>query len=341
MARQNQEQNSAKRYLLKQLTVAEQHDVELRLLSDDDFAAEVEIAEDELIDEYINQELSRQEREHFEQNFLITPERHSKLISAQAFKRYLDRIPAPSPKKRSLFEVLRDWLLPPSRGSLGFLSSPISAALTVLIIAGLGLFTWRQFFYESDLEKGLVALNEAYRQTRPVEARISTLDYAPFVITRSGDPQQVNSIELKRAQILLSEAEKEQADAESAHALGKLYLLQKEHDKAIEYLQKAVKADTKNAQIYADLGAAYLEKGRLEPETGKDPEDLARSLEYLKQALEIDPNLTEALFNRALVHQHQGLYQEAKADWRAYLEKDSSSKWAGEARDNLKLLEDK
>ena len=341
MARQNQEQNSAKRYLLKQLTVAEQHDVELRLLSDDDFAAEVEIAEDELIDEYINQELSRQEREHFEQNFLITPERHSKLISAQAFKRYLDRIPAPSPKKRSLFEVLRDWLLPPSRGSLGFLSSPISAALTVLIIAGLGLFTWRQFFYQSDLEKGLVALNEAYRQTRPVEARISTLDYAPFVITRSGDPQQVNSIELKRAQIFLSEAEKEQADAESAHALGKLYLLQKEHDKAIEYLQKAVKADTKNAQIYADLGAAYLEKGRLEPETGKDPEDLDRSLEYLKQALEIDPNLTEALFNRALVHQHQGLYQEAKADWRAYLEKDSSSKWAGEARDNLKLLEDK
>ena len=342
MARQNQEQNSVKRYLLKQLTVAEQHDVELRLLSDDGFAAEVEIAEDELIDEYLNQELSQEERVHFEQNFLITPERHSKLISAQVFKRYLDRMPpAPSPQKRSIFELLRSWLLPPSRGSLGILSSPVSVALTVLVIASMSLVVWRQFIYQSDLQKGLVALNEAYRQERPVEARVSTLDYAPFVSTRSGDPGQVNSFELKRAQIFLLEAEKQQADADSAHALGKLYLLQKDHDKAIDYLEKAAKADTKNAQIYADLGAAYLEKGRLELETGKGREDLSRSLEYLKQALEIEPNLIEALFNRALVHQHQGLYQEAKVDWRTYLEKDSSSKWAGEARENLKLLEDK
>jgi tetratricopeptide (TPR) repeat protein len=338
MARQNQEHNSVKRYLLKQLTVAEQHDVELRLLSDDGFAAEVEIAEDELIDEYLNQELSREERVHFEQNFLITPERHSKLISAQAFQRYLERIPpSPSPKKPGIFELLRNWLLPPSRGIL----SPVSAVLTILVIAGVGLFVWRQFVYQSDLQKGLVALNEAYRQERPVEARISALDYAPFMITRSGEPQRVNSIELKRAQVFLGEAEKEQADAASAHALGKLYLLQKDYDKAIEYLQKAAKADTKNAQIYADLGAAYLEKGRLELETGKGREDLSRSLDYLKQALAIQPNLIEALFNRALVHQHQGLYQEARYDWYAYLGKDSSSEWAGEARDNLKLLEDK
>ena len=346
MARQNQEQNSVKRYLLKQLTVAEQQDVELRLLSDDGFAAEVEIAEDELIDEYLDQELSREERVHFEQNFLITPERHSKLISAQAFKRYLDKIPpAPFPEKRSIFELLRNWLLPPSRGSLGIISSPVAVTLTVLVVASMSLVVWRQFVYQSDLQKGLVALNEAYLQKRPVEARISTLDYAPFVITRSDEPQQVNTIELQRAQIFLLEAEKERADAASAHALGKLYLLQKDHDKAIEYLRKAAKADTKNAQIYADLGAAYLEKGRLEldagTETGKGREDLDRSLEYLKQALEIEPNLSEALFNRALVHQHQGLYQEAKADWRTYLEKDSNSKWAGEAQANLKRLEDK
>jgi tetratricopeptide (TPR) repeat protein len=146
---------------------------------------------------------------------------------------------------------------------------------------------------------------------------------------------------LRRAQTFLGEAEKEQADADSAHAMGKLYLLQKDPDKAIEYLQKAAKADTKNAQIYADLGAAYLEKGRLQLETGKGVEDLDRSLEYLKQALAIEPNLIEALFNRALVHQHQGLYEEARADWYAYLGKDSNSKWADEARENLKRLEDK
>jgi tetratricopeptide (TPR) repeat protein len=351
MARQNQEQYSAKRYLLKQLTAAEQQDVELRLLSDDGFAAEVEIAEDELIDEYLDQELSQAERVHFEQNFLITPERHSKLISAQAFKRYLERIPpAPSPQKRSIFELLRNWLFPPSQasglvpapqGARWVLASPASMALTLLIIGVLGVIGWRLFVYQSDLQKGLVALNEAYRQERPVEARISSLDYAPFGSTRSGEPQRVNSLELKRAEILLRDAEEEQSDADSAHALGKLYLLQKDYAKAIEYLQRAAKTDTKNAQIYADLGAAYLEKGRLELDSSKSHEDLDRSLEYLKQALGIEPDLVEALFNRALVHQHLGRYEEAKADWRTYLEKDPSSKWASEAQENLKRLEGK
>lgn len=352
MARQNQQQHSVKRYLLKQLTVAEQHDVELRLLSDDGFAAEVEIAEDELIDEYLDQELSREERVHFEQNFLINPERHSKLITAQAFKRYLERIPPdPSPRKHSIFELLRNWLLPPSQGSglvvpgpqgaMSVLASPAAMALTLLVIGILGVIGWRLFIYQSDLQNGLVALNEAYREARPIEARISSLDYAPLVITRSGEPPRLNSFELKRAQIFLHEAEKQQADADSAHALGKLYLLQKDHDKAIEYLQKAAKADTKNAQIYSDLGAAYLEKGRVGLETGKGLDDLGRSLEYLNQALAIEPNLIEALFNRALVHQHQGRDQEAEADWRTYLEKDPSSKWAVEAEDKLKLLEDK
>ena len=97
MARQHHEQNSVKRYLLQQLPVAEQQEIELRLLSDDSFSAELDIAEDELIDEYLAAELSREERLNFEQNFLTTPERHSKLISAQAFKRYLDKIPAPAP----------------------------------------------------------------------------------------------------------------------------------------------------------------------------------------------------------------------------------------------------
>ncbi len=66
---------------------------------------------------------------------------------------------------------------------------------------------------------------------------------------------------------------------------------------------------------------------------------LGHSLEHLKHALELDPNLLEALFNRALVHYYQGLYQEAEADWRTYLNKDSSSQWAADARERLQSLE--
>src|SRR6185369_9543993 len=206
---------------------------------------------------------------------------------------------------------------------------------------------WRTVSYESDLEKGLKALNDAYRVQRPVEARVSQLAYAPFDETRGNESPTVNTFELNRAERLLSDAANKR-DAASYHGLGKFYLLQKDPSKAIEYLEQAQKADTSNPEIYADLGAAYLEKGKREleeeptsPNAGKGLEDLGRSLEHLKQALELKPDLLEALFNRALVHHQQGLYGLAEADWRSYLEKDPNSAWANEANQRLKLLEEK
>ena len=131
--------------------------------------------------------------------------------------------------------------------------------------------------------------------------------------------------------------------------MGRFYLFERNPDKAIEYLEQARQAGP-SAQIYADLGAAYLEKAKQELDTSRDPsgqgggkglEHLGRSLEYLNQALEINSNLLEALFNRALVHEYQELYNQAEADWRAYLEKDTNSPWAAEARELLKRVESK
>ena len=361
--RKHQEQDAVRGYLLKQLPDAERQEIELRLLSDDSFFPELEIGEDELIDDYLANELSRAERVRFEENFLTSPERLSKLRSAQAMKRYLGPFTPAPPQKSRILERLYRWfgLVFP----VGF-SSPTGTgegsihltrvfnksimAITVAVAVAVGLLVWRGLLYRSDLEKGLIALNDAYRQERPVEARVSKLDYAPFLTKRNNGAPPVNALELSRAQRFLLDAEKEQADASSYHALGKLYLLQRQPDKAIEYLERAAHGDPQNAQILADLGAAYLEKGKLELESskfdateagrGKGLEDLGRSLEYLKRALELDPDQREALFNRGLVHHHQGLNQAAEADWRAYLEKDSISQWAVEARNNLKRLED-
>ncbi len=81
----------------------------------------------------------------------------------------------------------------------------------------------------------------------------------------------MNTFERDNAQRFLSDAFKEDADANSYHAFGKFYLLERDIDKAIEYLEQARKADPKNAQIYADLGAAYLEKAKQELDTNRDP----------------------------------------------------------------------
>ena len=344
-ARQTHTEQAVKRYLLNQLSDAERQELELRLLTDDDFAAEIELAEDELIDEYVANELSKDERRRFHEHFLTNPERESKLQSSQAVKRYFDRKsphPQPSP---GIFERLSAWIKRPN------FALPVPAVVMALVIAAFGFIIWRGVSSPSDLQQGLIALNKAYSQERPIEARVSGLGYARYEPTRSNQPPRVDAPELRRAELFFIEAEQTKHDAASLHAQGQFFLLQKEPNRALDYLERARKADDRNAQIYADLGAAYFERGKLgleitksesaAPGTGSGLEDLGRSVEALKHALELDPNLLPALFNLGLVHDYQSLDREAEADWRAYLQKDPHSEWAREATQRLQTLEEK
>jgi CHAT domain-containing protein len=341
MVHENNEQNTIRRFLLEQLSDPERQNFELRLLSEDDLWEEVEFVEDELIDDYLAGELSSTDRGRFDEVFVSTPERERKLNAGQVMRRYFKPQPPPAPKP-NWFKRLKTWI--------GSSSIPIAVPVAVAAMIIIGVIIWRGGYYPSDVDKGLVALNDAYRSQRPIEGRISGIDHAPFIIHRSNEPLPVNELERHRADVLLTEAVKQNPGPRTYHAAGKLYLLARDLPAAINYLEQAKQADPGNPQIYADLGAAYLEKGKLELETaranendvnaGKGSEDLARSLEYLKQALDLNPNLLEALFNRALVHEHQQLYGQAKTDWRTYLEKDPNSPWANDARKHLKDLEE-
>jgi CHAT domain-containing protein/tetratricopeptide (TPR) repeat protein len=221
-----------------------------------------------------------------------------------------------------------------------------AAVAAVLLVAALGV--WRIYFYQSEVDKGLVALNAAYREQRPIEARITQLDYAPFVTTRGPGTARFNESELRRAELTLLEALSKKPTLAGHHALGKVYLAKSEFDPAIQEFEEALKGDPNNAQIYADLGAAYLEKGKEElakgksdqssSEAGKGFQYLARSLSSLSKALEHDPNLLEALYNKALCFEYMLLPEKAKEAWEAYLAHDSQSKWAEEARRHLANL---
>ena len=343
MARKQDDENTVRRYLLRQLPDAEEQEFELRLLSDDELAEDMEMMEDELVDEYLAGELPEAERETFEQVFLAHPERQRNLAAGVAIQRYFAKLtPAPEPKPESKLDRLLKWL------RRSFFSSPPTLALAMLVMAVVGFGLWRALTYQSDVDKGLAALNAAYRQARPVEARITEVDYAPFVVTR-GASQPVNTLERDYAERLLLDAAAHSPNAASYHALGKFYLWQKNPDKAVNYLEQALGAAPNSAQVYADLGAALLEKGKNEiadaqadksrPESGQGMEDLSRSLQNLNRALELDHNLLEPLFNRAFVHQEMGLLPQAAEDLKNYLRKDPNSKWADEARQKLKQIE--
>src|SRR5205085_3293871 len=69
------------------------------------------------------------------------------------------------------------------------------------------------------------------------------------------------------------------------------------------------------------------------------PSQLPEALADADHALRVDPKSPEALFNRALVIEAMGLHEQARKAWQQYLDVDSGSGWAVEAREHLRKLE--
>jgi CHAT domain-containing protein len=340
----DERQTVLKQYLLGSLSHEPRQALEQILMTDGELFDELSAAEDELIDQYLAGDLSPSEVDMFENHFLGSLERQEKLRFAKAFRKFAASHLTAQPSVPAPIERLT------SNWQQFFSASPwrVAAFAALILVAVLGV--WQIYFHQSDVDKGLIALNSAYRAQRPLEARITKLDYAPFATTRGGGADRVNSLERERAERYLLDAVRDHPAAASHQALGKFYLANKEFDKAITQFEEALKADPNNAQIYADLGAGLLEKGKIEIEKSKSDktggesgvgiEYLTRSLETLKKALELNPNLLEALFNRALAYEANSLSGPAEADWREYLKRDSTSQWAHEASQRLRLIEE-
>jgi tetratricopeptide (TPR) repeat protein len=276
--------------------------VEIRLLSDPVFTEEFDIVVTELTDQYVTGEVEGAEREQMERHFFASPARREKLRIAAALK------------ERQ--QVNRKRWLP---------SPELRVAASILIIVGLTFGVWWALRGgDSELNKGLAALQTAYSQQRPIEPRVSALPHAEFPRTRGTSANEQRTEALRRAELHLAEAVRTKPTPEAHHALGKAYLAQGKFDDAIRELEESLNGSRNQAQVYNDLGVAWLEKG-----------DFNRSLESFNKALQLDSNLLEALFNRALCYEKQSRFAEAKADWDEYLRRDSSSPWADEARHYL------
>jgi CHAT domain-containing protein/tetratricopeptide (TPR) repeat protein len=309
-------------YLLGRLTEAEEEQVELRLLTEPAFAEEYDIVVDELTDSYIAGKFEGEDLKRVEEYFFKSAERRDKLKFALALKQRRSEMVTVKGHKRSF----RPYL---------------AIAASLLLLVG-GFYVWRALSSRSEVDRGLAALQSAFREERPVEARISKFDYAPYLITRGPGTGKIDQDELRRAELTLLDAVKKNPTPAAHHALGKVFLAKRDFERAIEQFDEVLKGDPKNPQLHSDLGVAWLEKGKIdrnEPEGGKGLEELARSLEHLNKALELNPNLLEAIFNRAICRQYIGSRKQAEDDWRNYLAKDSKSPWAEEARRNLKVLE--
>ena len=121
----NADESLLRRYLLGTVTAESRDGLEARLFTDDRlFWERVSIAEDELVSDYVQNALSGEEQQDFENNFLRTDERRAKVEFAKALHTYAEQ-PYSSRESRS------GWLRRPMLSPAWALAA---AALLVLVI---------------------------------------------------------------------------------------------------------------------------------------------------------------------------------------------------------------
>jgi CHAT domain-containing protein len=339
MKENTDEQTAVRKYLLGSLNdETGMRRIEEQILLDDDFIERLSIAEDNLIEDYLEANLSEDERKRFEQFFLISAERKQKLLLTENLRKYASQYNPQNLKNDAQTNAIQkkrrdfDWR------SI-FASMPLRFAVVAFVICGIGIGVWRVNFNEADSDKGIAELRALYRSERPFESRLSNFEYAPFSVTRGGDKQAGETLARDRAARKLLDAAQNEPGAKSFHALGNYYLTEKQFEQAISQFDAALKLDSNNAALYNDYGVALLEKAKQAGQPGEQLENLARANEHFNKAIELNETLLEAFFNRAVVlQQMNGSPEQTKKAWNDYLEKDSTSKWAEEARRNLEKL---
>jgi tetratricopeptide (TPR) repeat protein len=174
----------------------------------------------------------------------------------------------------------------------------------------------------------------APRSVRPVEARLSGgFPWAAYRGPMRAEDADADPERLKlmgAAGEIVAAADRDRS-ANAQQAAGVALVVIDKPVPAIERLRAAVQASPGSATAWNDLAAAQYSAALRLVRLSLLPE----ALDSVDRALRLDPRMAEARFNRALVLERLGLAQQAYAEWKHYLEIDSASKWAIEAREHL------
>jgi len=192
------------------------------------------------------------------------------------------------------------------------------AVAAVLLIGVVSVYSVQQW-NESKSASAVVQLLLA--KQRPFESRLSDEPHLQTVRTRGIADSDIDY------GLLTEEMMKRAA---GMHEMGRFYLIQKEFDRASQYLEIAAGEKGAAAAVHNDLGVAYLEGG--------DPLKRDKAVLEFRQALVLDPAFRPAIFNLALFYERTNAAAEAAAEWKRYLELDPKSDWTAEARGRLEGL---
>lgn len=204
------------------------------------------------------------------------------------------------------------------------------AAAAVAGVIALGVY--RVAFHDRSPMSRLIALTP--RSARPAEARLSGgFPWAEYrgpmrAEDADADPRRMELI--GTAGSIVAKADRERS-AGAQQAAGEALVVIDNPSQAVSRLRASVEAAPSTASAWSDLAAAQYQLALRSSQPSLLPEALASA----DRALRIDPGMPEARFNRALILERLGIAQAAHEAWQRYLDVDSQSPWAAEARRRL------
>jgi CHAT domain-containing protein len=219
------------------------------------------------------------------------------------------------------------------------------AGASLLLVLGVGLWLalhptlYQSLFRRDQPAAAKELLARAYTEKRSLELRLAGAAYGPQRISRGPATSFTDRpTTLSRAEALIAtQLESHPSDPSWLQAKGEADLLDGRYDPAVDTLRRALQLDPNSPAILIDLATAYSQRAQQE---GRN-EDFAAAYEHLSQALRLHPEDPVALFNRAIVAEHQFLYHQAIEDWEHYLRVDPSSQWAEEAHMRAEAVREK
>jgi tetratricopeptide (TPR) repeat protein len=212
------------------------------------------------------------------------------------------------------------------------------------LLAVVGMGWWAFMDRNGDFHRNRPAdadklLARAYTEKRTLELRIAGASYAPLRGSRGPAPSFTGRPEalLKAEALIADQLLSHPSDPAWLQAQAQADVLESKSDAAVEALRRALELDPHSPAILTDLATAYFQRAQKEDRR----EDFGAAYEYLSQALQLHPDDSVALFNRAIVSEYLFFYQQALDDWEHYLRVDSGSEWAEEAHRRADAVREK
>jgi len=221
----------------------------------------------------------------------------------------------------------------PSRKLLPFLLRPqamAAMAAVVLLAVGAGLI-WRLRAGSPD-----ALIRQAYAQQRTIEMRIPGAGYGPIQVERANSKSTLSSPgDLLEAEVAIKRGlEKAPEDPDLLRMKAEADLLTWNYQPAIETLNHATHIRPASFALLVDLATAYFERA----EASSSPADYEAGLEYLAEAIRLEPSNPAALFNRAILYERLYFYDRAIADWEEFLKLEQDPRWRDEGQRRLKEI---